>query len=215
MQVKAQLGDLELTALIDSDSTHNFLSTDAVRLLTLPLELHAGLSIAIANCERVPCLGFSAHTGLTIAKEAFTVDFYIIPLGGYDIILGTQWLVILGPILWDFGKLTMTFWRGSTGLLGVASRDRRDLRIPMLVLLICSPLSLPPSTMSLLILAACRLFGAVITAFTYVLAQTLSWYGCTAIWRYRRTSWNDSVPLCSHLVSSGVVRQCSPVPYSW
>lgn len=25
--------------------------------------------------------------------------------------LGTQWLATLGPILWDFGALTMSFWR--------------------------------------------------------------------------------------------------------
>ena len=31
------------------------------------------------------------------------------PLGGCDVILGTQWLRTLGPILWDFVELWMHF----------------------------------------------------------------------------------------------------------
>ena len=31
------------------------------------------------------------------------------PLGGCDVILGTQWLCTLGPILWDFAELWMYF----------------------------------------------------------------------------------------------------------
>lgn len=113
MQVKAHLGDQEFIALIDSGSTHNFLSADAIRQLALPLELRDGMRVVMANGERATCSGFSMHTSLTIDKEAFIVDFYIIPLGGYVIILGTRWLVTLGPILWDFGSLTMTFWCGN------------------------------------------------------------------------------------------------------
>jgi hypothetical protein len=40
------------------------------------------------------------------------VDFFALPLAGYDIVLGTQWFAMLGPILWDFRTLSMMFWRG-------------------------------------------------------------------------------------------------------
>lgn len=45
--------------------------------------------VAVANGKRVSCSGFSVNTSLDIDKEAFIVDFYVIPLGGYDIVLGT------------------------------------------------------------------------------------------------------------------------------
>lgn len=39
-------------------------------------------------------------------------------MGGCDIVLGIQWLRTLGPIIWDFLKLTMAFsWRGTQVLL--------------------------------------------------------------------------------------------------
>jgi hypothetical protein len=40
-----------------------------------------------------------------------TVDCYTIPLGGFDVVLGVEWLGMLGPLLWDFNKLLLTFWR--------------------------------------------------------------------------------------------------------
>ena len=44
--------------------------------------------------------------------------FFILPLEGYEAVLGTQWLRTLGEILWDFSKLTMKFqWNGRLVML--------------------------------------------------------------------------------------------------
>jgi hypothetical protein len=45
---------------------------------------------------------------MVIGGESFLMDFYIIPLDGYDVVLGCEWLRTLGPIVWDFTKLSMT-----------------------------------------------------------------------------------------------------------
>jgi len=39
----------------------------------------------------------------------FIVDFYIMQLEGYAVVLDTQWLQILGSIRWDFETLEMHF----------------------------------------------------------------------------------------------------------
>ena len=44
-------------------------------------------------------------------QDLFPIDLFIMPLPGYDVILGTQWLSALGPILWDFGARAMSFQR--------------------------------------------------------------------------------------------------------
>jgi len=68
-----------------------------------------GLKVTVANGERVPCLGVFRNTAFAINGEPFAADLFVLPLAGYDIVLGTQWLAALGPILWDFGTLTMSF----------------------------------------------------------------------------------------------------------
>ena len=45
--------------------------------------------------------------------KEFKANMRLIPLGGYDMVLGIQWLAQLGPILWDFKNLRMEFsWNG-------------------------------------------------------------------------------------------------------
>lgn len=113
MQLSVQVGSDKkaLLALLDSGSTHNFISEEAARHLKLQLCPRDGFNVAVANGNRISCTGFSPKTVITIDTEQFAIDFYVISLGGYDVVLGTQWLATLGPILWDFGKRSMSFWR--------------------------------------------------------------------------------------------------------
>jgi len=46
---------------------------------------------------------------LTQENYELQSDMYVLPLEGCDMVLGDQWLRILGPILWDFSKLRMKF----------------------------------------------------------------------------------------------------------
>jgi hypothetical protein len=39
--------------------------------------------------------------------NTFVADFYILPLGGCDMVLGIHWLQKLGPIVWAFSTLTV------------------------------------------------------------------------------------------------------------
>jgi hypothetical protein len=48
----------------------------------------------------------------------FSVDYYILQLEGYGVVLGTQWLWMLGPIQWNFETLEMQFaWNGKPVVL--------------------------------------------------------------------------------------------------
>lgn len=102
MQVKVRIGNFEGTALFDTGSTHNFLNQDCVAVSNLPIQPHSGLRVKVANGDRLECGGLCKHTPMTIAPSRFTVDFYVIPLSGFDVILGMQWLSTLGPVLWNF-----------------------------------------------------------------------------------------------------------------
>ena len=58
------------------------------------------------------------------------VDIFVMPLAGYDLVLGTQWLATLGPVLWDFSVRTMTFTRHGRAICwtGVVTPDTPRLR---------------------------------------------------------------------------------------
>jgi hypothetical protein len=72
------------------------------------------VQVTVANGDRVVSPGMSQGVALDIFGEQFKIDCHAILLDGFDIILGVQWLRTLGPILWDFKSLTMSFWHGST-----------------------------------------------------------------------------------------------------
>lgn len=96
------LGDATLHVLVDTCSTHIFLSQESAARARLPLIKRKGLLVTVANCDKVPSLGMFPDAHISIDLEVFVTDLYVLLLGGYDLVLGMQWLATLGQILWDF-----------------------------------------------------------------------------------------------------------------
>jgi hypothetical protein len=65
----------------------------------------------VANGERIAYLGVIRQAAFTVDGDTFLADLFVLPLARYDVVLGTQWLATLGPILWDFSAHTMMFQR--------------------------------------------------------------------------------------------------------
>ncbi|KAL6316337.1 hypothetical protein AAG906_017972 [Vitis piasezkii] len=70
---------------------------------------HIWLSVKVANGQAIHSEGVVQQVPLHMQGNLYTIDFYILTLGGCDIVLGVQWLQTLGPILWDFSRLQMEF----------------------------------------------------------------------------------------------------------
>jgi len=100
-----------LTALVDTGSTHNFMSGDTLRRLALQPTGADKFSVTVANGDRLTCEGVARQVPALIGTESFAIDCVGINLGCYDFILGLDFLSTLGPILWDFEALTLMFWR--------------------------------------------------------------------------------------------------------
>jgi hypothetical protein len=54
------------------------------------------------------------------------VDYYTLPLEGFDIILGVQWLQSLGPIMWGIKALSMAFIKGGHSVCSLYSVQPTD-----------------------------------------------------------------------------------------
>ena len=68
----------------------------------------------VANGSTLPCKGKYHSVCISIGDYNLYSNMFAIPLGGCSMILGTQWLRTLGPILWDFAELWMHLSINST-----------------------------------------------------------------------------------------------------
>lgn len=107
MRIWGEVGNFKVIMLIDSGSTHNFISTGVAKAMKLSFCQRYQIGVIIANGERVRTLGTCKQLRWSMQGHEFTADFMILPVNGYDMVLGIQWLAKLGLILWDFGALTM------------------------------------------------------------------------------------------------------------
>lgn len=157
IQLATRVASDTLHALVDSGSTHCFISTGAAQRLGLHPTPRPGLTVGVANGDRVPADGICCGVPFTIAGEPFIFDIYVIPLAGYEMILGCQWLKTLGPILWDFATHSMSFWQhdhrikwfgmnapSAPRLATLADRDLLALLLEEFQDLFVEPTGLPP-----------------------------------------------------------------------
>jgi hypothetical protein len=63
----------------------------------------------VANGERVTCPDVIRRAPVIIDGETFFIDLFVMTLMGYDLVLGTQWMVTLGRMVWDFVNRTVSF----------------------------------------------------------------------------------------------------------
>lgn len=95
--------------LIDSSSTHNFLDLNIAINTLLVIHKEFSLVVKISNADVIKSEGCCCNATFKVQGETFSTNFYLLPFGGCDAVLGIKWLGTLGPISWDFSKLTMQF----------------------------------------------------------------------------------------------------------
>jgi len=67
------------------------------------------LNVVVADGLKIKISFVVKKFSWTIQHTTFTANMLLLPLGCCDIVLGIEWLITLGDILWNFSKLTMEF----------------------------------------------------------------------------------------------------------
>ncbi|KAE8676551.1 hypothetical protein F3Y22_tig00111584pilonHSYRG00153 [Hibiscus syriacus] len=99
MRVKAIIGVHEVVTLIDSGSTHNFFCDRVAKTLHFPVKPTTPFTVRVANEEILSCKGKYDKLMVNLQGNEFHLDFFSMPLNGLDMMLGIQWLEILGSAL--------------------------------------------------------------------------------------------------------------------
>ena len=109
LKFRGSIGKIDISVLVDGSSTHNFIQSRVVSVLNLPITFNKQFEVMVGNVEILHCEGLCTAVPIRIQKKIFFVDFYILPIQGTDVVLGVQWLQLLGPIRLDYQMLTMEF----------------------------------------------------------------------------------------------------------
>ncbi|GAV88904.1 RVP_2 domain-containing protein [Cephalotus follicularis] len=87
--------------LIDGGSTHNFIQAQVASYLGLAITQSQHFTVQVGNGQSLSCLGLCSQVQVTMQHQSFTINLFVIHLQGADIVLGVQWLQLLGPVTID------------------------------------------------------------------------------------------------------------------
>ena len=104
--------------LINSGSTHNFIKPALAEHLGLPIQSTSPFCVYIGNGDFLVCKYVCPQVAMTMQGTNFTLDLFIFPIEEPDVVLGVQWLQLLGHVSHDYSTLSMEFyWNGSLVIL--------------------------------------------------------------------------------------------------
>ena len=100
--------------LIDSGASHNFLAATLVEELGIPITPTKEFGVVLGTGTEIRAMGVCRQVKLCFANLEIMADFFPIPLGSSEVILGYQWLATLGESYINWGAMTMRFNLGNT-----------------------------------------------------------------------------------------------------
>lgn len=95
LKLQGSIKGRNVSILVDSGSTHNIISQALAKQLQLKTNPCSAFDITVANGEKVRCETVLDEVKWQMSNHTFTSEMNVIPLGGYDIILGVKWMLRL------------------------------------------------------------------------------------------------------------------------
>jgi hypothetical protein len=134
MRIKGVIQKTQVMMLADTGSTYNILSIELAARLGIQPDENTKLKFKVDNGKIMASKGKCQNVHVYLGGTLFVLEFYLIDLIGYDSLLGVQWLRTLGPILWNFSLLRMTFqWQGhEVTLQGTAFTKNKFIERPQI-----------------------------------------------------------------------------------
>lgn len=109
MRVTVSVKGKAVQVLIDTGSTHNFLDRDTAKKLGCVMTSITPFNVSVADGNKVLSHHVCKKVEWKMQGVQFTSDMLILPIGGCSMVLGIQWLITLGDIMWNFRQLKIEF----------------------------------------------------------------------------------------------------------
>nr|XP_027071642.1 uncharacterized protein LOC113696426 [Coffea arabica] len=101
------LGGFPVKILVDTGSSDSFIHHRVVNLLQLPYHSISPFTVTLADGTDITNGVISPNVSWVIQDYRFQFDLKIMELGGWDIILGVDWMCQFSPITFDFHSLSI------------------------------------------------------------------------------------------------------------
>jgi hypothetical protein len=109
MRFQGRVHDHAILMLVDSGSSHTFISTELAARLKLPTCEISPLRVKVANGGMMQCTEELQNLVWSTQGTQFCTTFKLLPLGSYDVILGFDWLSHHSPMNIHWAEQTMNF----------------------------------------------------------------------------------------------------------
>nr|BAK02119.1 predicted protein [Hordeum vulgare subsp. vulgare] len=109
IRLRAQVGDQVMLFLIDSGSTHSFVSKAFATRLSVPMVTLPAVSVHMANSQRLRCDSMVQQLTWQVPGHTFHTDLRVLELGAYDGVLGMDWLSRHSPMNCHWLEKTISF----------------------------------------------------------------------------------------------------------
>jgi hypothetical protein len=109
LNIEEYIKNQKVTMLFDSFSTHNFMNFKVVKLINCFIFLALEYQVIIVDGGTINCLGKFHSIKGTMGEYLLYSPMIEIQMGGFDVVLGVQWLQSLGTMALNFQYLFMIF----------------------------------------------------------------------------------------------------------
>ncbi|RRT44121.1 hypothetical protein B296_00026417 [Ensete ventricosum] len=98
LEIEGFLEQQSIIILIDTGSTHNFMSSEVATHLMLQKEYYNGFKVKVANDQILKCNQKCPRVKLILQEQDIVADYFLLPLDGFDIVLAIDWLSMIGDV---------------------------------------------------------------------------------------------------------------------
>lgn len=115
-----RINQAEVVVMLDSGASHNFISPEIVRKLNLKAQEGSNWDVLLGNGVMIKAEGVCSALSFQLGDSDFVSDFLALELGSVDVILGVQWLEMLGrcEVDWKIQELSFSYQGRRVTLFG-------------------------------------------------------------------------------------------------
>ncbi|KAL5736973.1 hypothetical protein ACOSQ2_031761 [Xanthoceras sorbifolium] len=126
IRLKGKVRHREITILVDSGSTHNFLDPNTAQLTRVEIEETETLWVTVGGGGKISSKAKCKQFTWAMQGVSFSTEMRLLTLGGCDAVLGMQWIREIGPIMLDAKQLSMSFMKEGkwVSLQGIRTENR-------------------------------------------------------------------------------------------